>query len=234
MGKFKVGDRVKFMPIALVNKNIMRNKDLINSTGTIIFIDSDESYSISVEWDNNINGHDCSRMGRWGHCLFMAEAELYLVDTKIYPRDKIKDGDFVKSRDGEVGFVRNHCIYYGLDAIKVSFYDRNLYNDVDMDYDIMTIYRADEVGNIDVVWERYEYTEDEIQIAKLIADKVKYIARDDDGELVGYKEKPVKDVVYSIWSGHRYYLNVFDDYFPNIKFQDDEPVSIDDILEFER
>ena len=234
MSKFKVGDRVKLIPITVVNKNIMRNKDLINSTGTVIFIDNDESYPISVEWDDNINGHDCSRMGRWGHCLFMGESELCLADTKIYPRDKIKDGDFVKSRDGEIGFVRNHCIYYGLDAIKVSFYDRNLYNDVDMDYDIMTIYRADEIGNIDVVWERYEYTEEEIQIAKLIADKVKYIARDDDGDLSGFNSKPKKNGDFWYDEFVPYSIKVFNNFFPNTRFQDDAPVSIDDILEFER
>ena len=146
MSKFKVGDRVKLIP------NPMRDEDLMSTTGTVLYIDDDESYSISVEWDDHIYGHDCFGEGKWGHCHFMDESELYLVDTKIYPKDKIEDGDFVKSRDGEVGFVRNHCIYYGLDAIKVSFYDRNLYNDVDMDYDIMAIYRADEIGDIDEVW----------------------------------------------------------------------------------
>ena len=229
MGKFKVGDRVKVIP-----NNAITGKDLLNTTGTVLYIDDDEGYSISVEWDDHIYGHDCFGEGKWGHCLFMDESELYLVGTKIYPKDKIEDGDFVKSRDGEVGFVRNHCIYYGLDAIKVSFYDRNLYNDADMDYDIMTIYQADEVGNIDVVWERYEYTKDEIQIAKLIVDKVKYIARDLNGMLSGYEEKPFKDGVCNVWYGFGYRLGVFNNYFPNIKFQDDEPVSIDDILEFER
>lgn len=228
MRKFKVGDRVKLIP------NPIRDEDLMNTTGTVLCIDDDESYSISVEWDDHICGHDCFGEGRWGYCLFMDESELYLADTKIYPKDKIKDGDFVKSRDGEVGFVRNHCIYYGLDAIKVSFYDRNLYNDVDMDYDIMAIYRADEIGNIDVVWERYEYTEDEIQIAKLIADKVKYIARDSNGMLIGYEEKPTKNYIYNVWDGFGCHLGVFNNHFPNIRFQDDEPVSIDDILEFER
>ena len=228
MGKFKVGDRVKVIP-----NNAITGKDLLNTTGTVLYIDDDEGYSISVEWDDHIYGHDCFGEGKWGHCLFMDESELYLVGTKIYPKDKIEDGDFVKSRDGEVGFVRNHCIYYGLDAIKVSFYNRNLYNDVDMDYDIMTIYRADEVGNIDAVWERYEYTEDEIQIAKLIADKVKYIARDDDRELVGFNGKPKKNGDFWYDEFVPYNISIFNNHFSNIKFEDDEPVLVSDILEFE-
>ena len=229
MSKFKIGNRVKANP-----EGTMYGVDLLNTTGTVLYIDNEENYSIYVEWDDYVFGHDCHGKGKFGFCYFMDESELYLVDTKIYPKDKIKDGDFVKSRDGEIGFVRNHCIYYGLDAIKVSFYDRNLYNDVDMDYDIMTIYRVDEVGNIDVVWERYEYNEHEIQIAKLIADKVKYIARDDDGDLSGFNSKPKKNGDFWYDEFVPYSIKVFNNHFPNIRFQDDEPVSIDDILEFER
>ena len=228
MSKFKIGNRVKVNP-----EGTMHGVDLLNTTGTVLYIDNEENYSIYVEWDDYVCGHDCRGKGKFGFCYFMDESELYLADTKIYPRDKIKDGDFVKSRDGEIGFVRNHCIYYGLDAIKVSFYDRNLYNDVDMDYDIMTIYRADEVGDIDVVWERYEYNEHEIQIAKLIADKVKYIARDDDRELVGFNGKPKKNGDFWYDEFVPYNISIFNNHFSNIKFEDDEPVSIDDILEFE-
>ena len=85
-----------------------------------------------------------------------------------------------------------------------------------------------------MVWERYEYTEDEIQIAKLIADKVKYIARDDDGDLSGFNSKPKKNGDFWYDEFVPYSIKVFNNFFPNTRFQDDEPVSIDDILEFER
>ena len=231
MSKFKVGDRVKICPTHILYEDSLFRGNI----GTIIKNQNELGKDYwCVQFDNYINGHSCDRVGKDGYCLFLKGESLFLVDTKIYPKDKIKDGDFVKSRDGEVGFVRNHCIYYGLDAIKVSFYNRNLYNDVDMDYDIMGIYRVDEIGNIDVVWERYEYTEDEIQIAKLVADKVKYIARDDDGGLFGFNSKPKKNGDFWYDEFVPYSIKVFNNHFPNIRFQDDEPVLIDDILEFER
>ena len=66
----------------------------------------------------------------------------------------------------------------------------------------------------------------------LYGDDFQYIARNEDGQLYAFCEKPTK--VEEEWESELYdrflnlnYINVL---FPNIKWEDDEPTSIERLL----
>ena len=75
-----------------------------------------------------------------------------------------------------------------------------------------------------------EFTEDEKIIARNIGSEFLWIARDSDGSLGVYSEKPKK--VGGVWyapSLHYQQLIPFNDVFSSIKWEDDEPTRITDI-----
>ena len=73
------------------------------------------------------------------------------------------------------------------------------------------------------------FTEDEKTIARIINKEYKWIARDSDGSLCVYREKPEKtDDAWDAFSEYVYF-SAFDHLFPAIKWEDDEPTLIRDI-----
>ena len=75
-------------------------------------------------------------------------------------------------------------------------------------------------------------TEDEKVILKNINKKFKWIVRDEDGLLYVYIDKPVK--VDTCWDLYPYtytsQLNLFNHLFTFIKWEDEEPYLIEDLL----
>lgn len=81
-----------------------------------------------------------------------------------------------------------------------------------------------------------EFTNDEKIIARNISKEYKWIARDDNGDLCIYKEKPKKSkCIWNISSGNLFdkleTLTAFNHMFSSIKWEDDEPVLIKDIYD---
>lgn len=81
-----------------------------------------------------------------------------------------------------------------------------------------------------------KFTEDEKTIARNINKKYRWIARDSDGGLCIYKEKPKKSgIIWNIRSGALFdkieTLDGFSHMFWAIKWEDDEPTRISDIYD---
>ena len=91
--------------------------------------------------------------------------------------------------------------------------------------------------NLKLVWERQEkLTDFEKQILEHLVYRFKYIARDKDDSLYAYNQEPEKHI--SGWEIDEYEmgfsrmgdLTVFDILFPMIKWSDEEPALISDLL----
>lgn len=82
-----------------------------------------------------------------------------------------------------------------------------------------------------------EFTSDELIILKNIPKKWKYIARDNDSNLYLYNCKPdKKNSDFDCWivggvKGIFYDFDLFENLFANIKWEDKEPICIDDYVE---
>lgn len=70
-----VGDRV-----VVINKGYIENKKVRNrDKGTVIDIAEFKGmYSLCVEMDRDINGHDCNGFGKDGHCVWVSPRSLAL------------------------------------------------------------------------------------------------------------------------------------------------------------
>ena len=82
-----------------------------------------------------------------------------------------------------------------------------------------------------------EFTEDELYILKNVNKKYKWIAKDSDGEVWTYSDKPKKRNVY--WIGYPPFkpldfepLDIIkNSLFTEIQWEDEEPIYIDDYVE---
>lgn len=100
----------------------------------------------------------------------------------------------------------------------------------DNDYDIVAVYELNEV------WKREEstITEDEKTILRNLPDKYEWIARDGDGELYIYTEKPHKTADYwGLVTNVPVCLGLFAHLFKMVKWEDDEPWKIEDLLKLD-
>ena len=96
-------------------------------------------------------------------------------------------------------------------------------------FDIMKVYK--DYTCKELLWERKDpkITEDEKAILKvLLKEKYKWIARDKNGCLYVYASKPEK--VITIWEGSGLPMMPFNHLFQFIKWEDDEPYSIEELL----
>ncbi len=91
------------------------------------------------------------------------------------------------------------------------------------------------IGAIESIEVIKTFTEDEKTILKNIDKNFQWIARDVN-ELYVYEEKPVKNVLKEKWEDYELHsstaeLNAFKHKFKSIKWEDDEPVFINDVVE---
>lgn len=132
-------------------------------------------------------------------------------------------------------------------GIYFDYYNEDLtYNKVGFeDYDVMKVYKDYTLKEL--IWERKEkqkpkLTEDEKVFLRNIDKKYKWITRDACGELWVYQIKPVKQKYEEIWD---YYveidgdelwcehLSLFNHLFQFIKWEDEEPYLIEELLKGE-
>ena len=88
-------------------------------------------------------------------------------------------------------------------------------------------------SEIEKVPKRKEFTDDELDILKKIPKKYKWCARDKNKALYFHTDKPYKLDGFSFWrsSNRCVSIEVFNDLFPTILWEDEEPVFIDDYVE---
>lgn len=99
----------------------------------------------------------------------------------------------------------------------------------DDDYDIVAVYELNEV------WKREEstITEDERVILRNLPGNYVWIARDESGVLYIYHDKPKKNsFAWAVGFGSRC-LSLFDHLFKMVKWEDEEPWKIEDLLKLD-
>lgn len=157
-------------------------------------------------------------------------------------KEDLKNGNVVELRDG--GRYIKTCIG-GFEFIRIDYTSATetaffLLNDFEdglkgsmRTFDIMKVYEDYTLKK--VLWERKEkpkLTEDEKAILRNIDKKYKYIARDDSDNLFIHNTKPKKDGwEWSSDNGVYRSLVMFNHLFQFIKWEDEEPYLISDLLE---
>lgn len=147
--------------------------------------------------------------------------------------DLVAGKHVVQYRDGNIRFVGEHGTL--LDDMGHSMHTLNNYDESLLRTngskmsDIVAVYELNEV------WKREEptITEDEKTILRNLPSNYEWIARDKNGMLCVYPDKPSKGG--TTWWGslrHRS-LDVFDHLFKMVKWEDDEPWKIEDLLNLE-
>ena len=153
-------------------------------------------------------------------------------------KSDLKYGNVVETREGikYLYHCKNSDKFLNLDYdgfLWIRNFDENL-NIIDCDngLDIMKVY--EDYTLKELLWERKEEpkpTEDEKIILKNIPKKYKYIARDRNGLIFLYSKKPSK-CDYS-WIGYNDIAFPYYHLFQFIKWEDEEPYSIEELLEGE-
>ena len=151
-------------------------------------------------------------------------------------KSDLKYGNVVELRNGDFYVlvnVYNESILIALTNkyhFNFDIYDDDLTNKCGFEnFDIMKVYK--DYTCKELLWERKEkpqLTEDEKVILKNIPKKYKYIARDKSGLIFLFSKKPSK-CDYS-WIGYNDIAFPYDHLFQFIKWEDDEPYSIEDLL----
>ena len=167
-------------------------------------------------------------------------------------KSDLKNGNVVELRNGDFYVLAN--VYNESILIKLKGkYHFNINNySIDLihilgieEFDIMKVYK--DYTCKELLWERKEtpkpnpkLTEDEKAILKvLLNEKFKWIAREDDEMLVVFERKPHKEKwVCSQWacdegSSIKEYMEIFSNLFQFIQWEDEEPYSIEELLERE-
>lgn len=154
-------------------------------------------------------------------------------------KSDLKYGNVVETREGikYLYHCKNSDKFLNLDHdgfLWICDFDENL-NIIDCDngLDIMKVY--EDYTCKELIWERKEkpqLDEDEKAILRNVPKEYKYIARDKNGLIYLYTSRPSKSVsLWKTYGGVRLFL--FDHLFKFIKWEDDEPYSIEELLKGE-
>ncbi len=141
----------------------------------------------------------------------------------------LRCGMVVELRNGTKCYYNNKS-FIRLDGCGLYYID--LFNyDLTRQYflDVVKVYKDYTLKEL--LWQRKEKLKlaaDEKVILRNIDKQYKYIARDEDGNLHVYKNKPYKRFFY--WSEEFCKFCIFNHLFKFIKFEDKEPYLISDLL----
>ena len=152
-------------------------------------------------------------------------------------KNDLKHGNAVKLRNGDTMLFCWHFpdeILVDLEGRKFITFDsyRDNLTDIDnaLEFDIMKVYK--DYTCKELLWERKEkklvISEDEKAILRNVPKHYEWIARDIDGRLYIYASKPKKGL--TIWLDTGLPMVSFDHLFRFIKWEDEEPYSIEELL----
>ena len=155
-------------------------------------------------------------------------------------KSDLEFGNVVETRNGARYLY--HCAISdkllhleSLGYVNLDNYNENLkFNNGNLnEFDIMKVYK--DYTLTELLWERKEkpqFTEDEKVILRNLPKEYKWIARDEEGDLAVHNVKPYKSPEFWVsesdiaWE----YLVPFNNLFQFIKWEDDEPYSIEELL----
>ena len=115
------------------------------------------------------------------------------------------------------------------------FINYNDYDDIEENW-MACDYRLNFFANADLkvikLLKRKEFTDDELAIMRSLPKEFEWMARDNDNAIYIYGRKPEKECG-GIWEnkGKHKTLAIFNHIFQSIKWEDEEPVFIDDYVE---
>ena len=149
-------------------------------------------------------------------------------------KSELECGNVVELRNGlKFLFLGRHKSLVeltGVGCTDIDYYDENLTRSSRQEsYDIMKVYK--DYTLTELLWERKEMpqlSEDEKVILRNVDKTFKWIARDEDGTLSFHFVKPHKEAYF--WSSLEANYVRFPNLFQFIKWEDDEPYSIEELL----
>lgn len=164
-------------------------------------------------------------------------------------KNELKSGMVVEYRDGIKRLIIGDKLIGDDGHSSLSNFNDDLKHILYSDLDIIKVYKYKYTSifsellkddNLNLIWERKEkpkVTDREVEILKAL--KVLgyvWLARDKNGELYAFFNEPTKS--FSVWDDdneeERYYFPIKEkDLFNFIKWEDEEPTSIDDLLKGE-
>ena len=152
-------------------------------------------------------------------------------------KSELECGNVVELRNGlKFLFLDRHKSLVeltGVGCTDIDYYDEHLTRSSRQEsYDIMKVYK--DYTLTELLWERKEtpkLTEDEKVILRNVPKYYKWIARDNGGSLYVYASKPKKR--FTMWESNGAPLIPFAHIFKFIKWEDDEPYSIEELLKGE-
>lgn len=153
---------------------------------------------------------------------------------KKFTKSDLRDGDIVMYDSGEMRIVKNNELYDDHDRLKssIDLYDKDLKCSGCLrgdPLDIVKVYRQ--------IWKREEPTITSIERVLLenVEKKYKYIARDHDLALFIFGESPTKENMMWLRKPDSYVASftVYGHLFPMVKWEDEEPWKIEDLLKLD-
>lgn len=142
----------------------------------------------------------------------------------------LRSGMIVKTQEEKLYLVVGDKLIGEYGYLNLASYHDNLEHTLFRDFNIIKVYnyklgrsfsRLLDDDNLELIWERkeYELTSHEIEILKALKTLgYEWLARDEDGVLIAYCLKPEKTT------------RVDENLFTFIKWEDDEPTNINDLL----
>lgn len=152
---------------------------------------------------------------------YIANLEAYALSLESYIIKEEERG--VKTMAKEM--VEKATLLEALENLKIEEY-----SDYDVGYNVGVEHS---IGTIcDMSEPKFILTRLEYELLKRWNDKMyKYVARDEDGAFYIYKENPSKkEEVCGTLYGHARMMGYFDDLFTFVKWEDEEPFSIEKLL----
>lgn len=157
-------------------------------------------------------------------------------------KSDLKSGMILETRRGKrYLFINNEML--GVDGfLRFSSYYEDLKNKIVKDYDVIKVYKRNQSKSLQniledkyltLIWERkeIELTKEQIKILKALKTLgFNYIARDKDYDLYAHMNKPHKDNIEWNNDSSLMPLDFLTVGFDFIKWSDDDPTKIDDLL----
>ena len=158
-------------------------------------------------------------------------------------KSDLVNGNGIQLRNGKLGLVINlnyelTIMFINEKDIKEAYeslknYDEDLKHNNSKEKDIVVVYESKGLFEArEMIWKRKDVLVSNIEKVILgnMSKEFKYIARDDDGELYVYENKPKKGKCHWHDNSTIYRLDFYNHLFDFIKWENSEPYLIDDLV----